>query len=103
MRKKNNGFIILLEEYFTTYLPYIRGLSENTINSYKQCFLLLLTFMWETKNKNADDITFSDLGYDTLLEYFKWLETERGCKATTRNQRLSALSAFSEYVYIPRD
>ncbi|MGN0421770.1 MAG: tyrosine-type recombinase/integrase [Lachnospiraceae bacterium] len=82
---------------FATYLPYSRGLSPNTINSYKQSFLLLLRFMLEEKGKKADDIRFSDLNYDTLLDFFNWLETDRLCKPTTRNQRLSALSAFSEY------
>lgn len=87
----------LLEDYFETYLPYSRGLSSNTINSYKQSFLLLLRFMLEKKGKKADDIRFSDLNYDTLLDFFNWLEIDRLCKPTTRNQRLSALSAFSEY------
>ena len=87
----------LLEDYFETYLPYSRGLSPNTINSYKQSFLLLLRFMLEEKGTKADNIRFSDLNYDTLLDFFNWLERDRLCKPTTRNQRLSALSAFSEY------
>lgn len=54
--------------------------------------------MMDIKGKKAaDDIGFSDLTYDTLLGFFKWLETDRLCKPATRNQRLSALSAFSEY------
>jgi len=97
MRKMSNNFLVLLEDYFTTYLPHSRGLSINTIQSYKQCFLLLLTFMQEKKKKSADEVTFADLGYDTLQEFLNWLEIERECKASTRNQRLSALSAFSEY------
>lgn len=87
----------LLEDYFETYLPYSRGLSSNTINSYKQSFLLLMRFMLEIKDVAASDISFSDLTYETLLEFFNWLETDRKCKPATRNQRLSALSAFSEY------
>ena len=87
----------LLKDYFETYLPYSRGLSQNTIKSYKQSFLLLINFMMEVKNTRAEDIKFSSLTYDTLLEFFSWIETNRQCKATTRNQRLSALSAFSEY------
>ena len=31
------------------------------------------------------------------MEFFNWLEAERNCKPVTRNQRLSAISAFSEY------
>lgn len=87
----------LLKDYFETYLPYSRGLSPNTINSYKQSFLLLLRFMLDEKKKKADDIRFLDISYDTLLHFFNWLETDQNCKPVTRNQRLSALSAFSEY------
>lgn len=53
--------------------------------------------MLDVKKTNAEDIRFSVLTYDTLLEFFGWLETDRQCKTSTRNQRLSALSAFSEY------
>ena len=97
MSKRKITFISVLEDYFETYLPYSRRLSNNTINSYKQSFLLLFQFMSENKAIQAGNIKFSDLSYETLLEFFGWLETDRQCKATTRNQRLSALSAFSEY------
>ena len=97
MSKRKITFMSLLEDYFETYLPYSRGLSSNTINSYKQSFLLLMRFMLEIKDVAASDISFSDLKYETLLEFFNWLETDRKCKPATRNQRLSALSAFSEY------
>lgn len=97
MSKRKNDFMPLLKDFFEKYLPYSRGLSQNTIKSYKQSFLLLINFMMEVKNTRAEDIKFSSLTYDTLLEFFSWIETNRQCKATTRNQRLSALSAFSEY------
>lgn len=97
MSKRKIGFMTLLEDYFETYLPYSRGLSPNTINSYKQSFLLLLRFMMDEKKKQADGIRFSDLSYDTLLDFFNWLETDRSCKPVTRNQRLSAIAAFSVY------
>jgi integrase/recombinase XerD len=97
MSKRKINFMSLLEDYFATYLPYSRGLSSNTINSYKHSFLLLMRFMLEIKGIVASDIKFSDLTYETLLEFFNWLETDRLCKPATRNQRLSAISAFSEY------
>lgn len=97
MSRKKRDFMALLEDYFEAYLPYSRGLSPNTIKSYKQSFLLLIRFMRDVKKTNAEDISFSALTYDTLLEFLGWLETGRQCKASTRNQRLSALSAFSEY------
>jgi site-specific recombinase XerD len=53
--------------------------------------------MRDVKGVDSEDIRFSNLDYDTLLEFFNWIEKERKCKPATRNQRLSALSAFSEY------
>lgn len=97
MSKRKINFMSLLEDYFEIYLPYSRGLSSNTINSYKHSFLLLIRFMLEKKGIVASNIKFSDLTYESLLEFFSWLETDRLCKPTTRNQRLSAISAFSEY------
>lgn len=97
MNRRKITFISLLEDYFETYLPYSRGLSKNTIDSYKQSFLLLMRFMLDVKKINTTKIRFSDLTYDTLLEFLNWLESDRLCKPSTRNQRLSALSAFSEY------
>lgn len=49
MSKRKINFISLLEDYFEIYLPYSRGLSLNTINSYKQSFILLMRFMLEKK------------------------------------------------------
>jgi len=96
-KKKNTGFMNVLEDYFITYLPFSKGLSPNTIKSYKQSFLLLLDFMYSKKGIPADTLTFSDLNYETMLDFFNWLEADRKCKPVTRNQRLSAISAFSEY------
>lgn len=96
-KKKNTDFLVILEDYFTTYLPYSKGLSLNTIKSYKQSFLLLLNFMYSEKRIPADKLTFQNFDYKTLLEFFDWLETKRRCKPVTRNQRLSAIVAFSEY------
>ncbi len=97
MSKRRNEFMSLLEDYFESYLPHSRGLSPNTIESYKQCFMLLFHFMSEVKGIGSAEIRFSSLNYDALLEFFNWLEKERHCKPVTRNQRLAALSAFSEY------
>lgn len=96
-KKSATGFMKILEDYFVTYLPFSKGLSPNTIKSYKQSFLLLLDFMFRQKEIPADKIMFSNLNYETLLDFFNWIETERKCKSITRNQRLSAITAFSEY------
>ena len=87
----------LLKSYLTSYLPDAKGLSRNTIISYKYTFRLLLEFMNSCRGIAADQISFDMLDYQTLAEFLLWLEKERNCSASTKNQRLSALLSFSKY------
>lgn len=96
-RKQQSCFLAMLNDYFSNYLPFSKGLRNNTLRSYSHSFALLINFMYVTRNLPADKITFQDLNYDTLTAFLNWLEEERNCKPATRNQRLSALMAFSEY------
>ena len=97
MKSKSIAFLELLENFLYIYLPCSVGVSQRTVKSYKDAFRLLLAYMHDKKHINADKLVFTDLHYQTLLEFLSWLETERGCGITTRNQRLSALSSFAQY------
>ncbi len=97
MKNKNSGFLDMLNSYITSYLPSFVGASPNTIKSYKYAFRLLIEFMSTEKDTLADAIAFEHLDYDTLMEFFFWLQTERNCSHSTKSQRLSALLSFSEY------
>ena len=97
MKIKPTAFLELLESFLNVYLPCSVGVRANTVKSYKDAFRLLLKYMYEQKHINAGKIAFTDLDYTAMLEYLDWLEKERGCGITTRNQRLSILSSFAEY------
>lgn len=97
MKNKPSGFLELLNNYISIYLPCSIGSSPNTVKSYKYAFRLLIEFMYHKKGIKADNITFEQLDYETLTAFLLWIEEERGCSASTKNQRLSAISAFSEY------
>ena len=97
MKRKKDSFLDLLEYYFDTYLPVAKGLSQATITSYKAAFRTLLEFMYSVKGIAADQISFGSLDQTTIMEYLDWVETTRRCGVNTRNQRLSAIAAFSEY------
>lgn len=90
-------FSDILNDFVNSYLPVGKGVSPNTITSYKYAYRLLADFMLEKKNVPFDGITFNSLNYDTLTEFFDWLTNERHCSETTRNHRLSALLSFSKY------
>lgn len=97
--KKNKlpEFIVLLEQFFKEYMPLSSGLSPNTIRSYKYSFRLLFQYVYQSKKKAAGEIVFRDLDYETIDGFLKWIETERGCSASTRNLRLSALASFADF------
>lgn len=99
MRRRNETSVFLrhLEYFVNTYLSETKGLSPNTVLSYKITFMLLITFMHSVKGIEADKITFQSLTVNILSDFLNWLENERNCSASTKNQRLSALYSFSEY------
>ena len=87
----------LLKTFVEVHMPVARGLSPHTVTSYKACFRLLFEFMETKRGMGASDVRFADLDQETLVGFLNWLEEERGCGPLTRNQRLAALRAFSEY------
>lgn len=97
MKNKSFSFLELLNSFIMEYLPNAVGVSQNTIKSYKAAFRLLLKYMYHEKGISADQISFETLNYQTMMDFLSWLEKSRGCSATTKNQRLSALSSFSSY------
>lgn len=97
MKRRKESFIDLLEYYFDTYLPTAKGLSDATIVSYKATFRILLEFMYTVKGIPSNKVCFEILDEQVIMDFLDWLETERGCGIATRNQRLSALTAFADY------
>jgi site-specific recombinase XerD len=87
----------LLKEFVEVHMPVARGLSPNTVTSYKACFRLLFEFMESKRGIGASDVRFADLDQEALADFLDWIEGDRGCSALTRNQRLAALRAFSEF------
>ena len=97
MRRKNPSFLDHLEYYLGTYLPMAKGLSGATIVSYKATFRILMEFMYSIKGVPADKVNFNMLDDKLIIEFLDWLESSRRCSVATRNQRLSAIAAFSMY------
>ena len=77
--KKLPEFTFLLEQFFTEYMPLSSGLSPNTVRSYKHSFRLLFQYIHQVKKKEAGEILFRDLDYETVDGFLRWIETERGC------------------------
>lgn len=97
MKKKTNTLIPVLSEYFSSYLPDVKGVSKNTIISYEYAFALLFEYIDEHKGVPHENVSFETLSEETILEYLRWLEAERGCSPTTRNLRRTAISSFAKF------
>jgi len=88
----------LVHGFFRDYLTAQRGLSDNTIFSYRDSVKLLLKFVSERIDKPLDKLLLEDIDTNMILAFLDDLETTRGNCAQTRNCRLSALRAFFRHV-----
>lgn len=99
---KSEEFAILVSKYLADYLPVQKNLSNNTILSYRNTFMLLLTFMQKIKAVPPEKIEFGHLDSRCIQDFLLWLETERNCSISTRNQRLAAIHSFVKYAMFAR-
>ncbi|MEG0108808.1 MAG: phage integrase N-terminal SAM-like domain-containing protein [Lachnospiraceae bacterium] len=97
MKYKKDKFFSLLEEYFSSCLPIAKGLSEKTIVSYKTAFRLLFEYLIIKEEIPAVKIVFSTLTVECIQRFLDWLENDRQCSVSTRNQRLSAIASFADF------
>jgi len=95
---KDNDFPKYLSDFLSKYLPGQKNASTHTIASYRDVFKLLLIFYDSVKSIKPEKIKASDLSKDLILHFLDWLETERKCSISTRNQRLAVIHSFVHYV-----
>src|SRR5262245_11265290 len=93
-----NQLAICLRAYFTDHLPRLRGLSPNTILSYRDSLVLLLRFLAAQKKRQVCDLNLNDVEPDQILAFLNHLEQGRHNGVSTRNVRLAAIHAFFRYV-----
>ncbi len=87
----------LIHDYFKVYLPKQKRLSHNTIRSYQGALELLLDFISAKRNIRLSEVTFDMIDPKTIIAFLDWLEEERGCGASTQNQRLQCIRSFCTF------
>ncbi|MDR2914527.1 MAG: site-specific integrase, partial [Tannerella sp.] len=95
---KPTDFSKKLTDFLSLYLPGERGASRNTVNAYKDTFILFLKFMQEKKAINANKLILNDIKQEYVIEFLDWIQNERLCSNSTRNARLAAIHAFFRYL-----
>lgn len=95
---KKNDFAPYITDFLTKYLAGTRNLSANTITSYRDAFVILLTFMNDKYSIKPEKLGIPDFSADRVKEFLNYLETEHGNSISTRNQRLVAIHSFFRYI-----
>ncbi len=97
---KPTDFAYSLTSYLSKYLPGEVGASSNTIQSYRDTFSILIKYCASEKNVTAEKLTLHHLDMKLIVNFLNWLEEERKCSISTRNQRLAAIHAFFKYLQL---
>ena len=95
---KPTDFAKYLTEFLSAYLPAQKNVSKNTIHSYRDTFKLLIIYCQEIKGISSERISLNVLSSEWVTGFLEWLEVNRKCSISTRNQRLAALHSFFRYV-----
>ena len=84
--------------FFHDYLPAQRGVSTNTLRSYRDAVVLWLQFLAGDTRKRMESLTITDATHERAERFLTYLETNRGNSVLTRNARLAALHTFARYI-----
>ena len=87
-----------VHDFLVVYLPKHRNVSLNTVRSYKKSLNLLFDYLKVSKSIQLGDITFEMITAETVMAFLDYVEDERKCSTSTRNQRLTAIRSFIAYV-----
>lgn len=91
-------FAVFLHRFLTTHLAGLRGCSPHTIASYRDTFKLLIAFFRDQRSVPPDKLTLDRIDADTITAFLDWLQVSRHNSASTRNQRLAAISSFYRWM-----
>ncbi len=94
---KPTDFVEHLTTFLSEYLSVQKNASRHTISSYRDTFKLLLQYFGEELHIPPQKIKMDSLSHERISNFLIWLEEQRGCSISTRNQRLAAIRSFFKY------
>ena len=97
---KPTDFAYHLTNFLGVFLSGQKGLSENSIMSYRDTFKIFLRYCSDICGINPDKITLNKITKQLICNFLEWLCEEKGNSITTRNQRLSAIHSFFRYIQL---
>jgi site-specific recombinase XerD len=98
MKMKDPKLYATIKRFLKHYLPNIRSRSPHTIRAYQDSINLFLEFLKRVKELPMPKVTTDDFNGKNVVDFLSWLQTERKCGISTRNQRLMSLRSFCKYM-----
>ncbi|HMM53121.1 MAG TPA: tyrosine-type recombinase/integrase [Burkholderiaceae bacterium] len=87
-----------LVRFFEEFLPGQRGLSPNTVRSYRDALVLWLQFTAADAKRPVERLQIRDLTAERVIAFLNHLEAGRGNGIATRNARLGAIHVFARFL-----
>lgn len=87
-----------IPSFFNGYLSIQRGLSVNTIQSYRDSLKLFFCYVADKLKVSVEQLTIENLNENNVLAFLEYLEKERQVSINTRNNRLAAIRVFFKYI-----
>ena len=88
----------LIHSFFLDHLITAKGLRPASVRSYRDTVRLLLCFVADDKRTKITKLSVSDLTFERILGFLRYLEGDRHNHIRTRNQRLAALHTLFDYI-----
>lgn len=106
MSSRSGNFPIWISRYVGEYLDRECRMSEKTIQSYAQSWMLMLRFLEEVHGRQAECLSLTDFDAKLVLEFLDWFEAGNGskrgrpCSPRSRNLRLAGIKSFFSFVAV---
>ena len=71
---KPTDFAKALTDFLSKYLPGERGMSTNTISSYRFTFILFISFIESQKSIKVNRLFLKDITKECVVEFLDWLQ-----------------------------
>ena len=88
----------LLQSFFTEHMLSHRRASQQTVDSYRDTFRLLLRFLQQTTGKEPSRLQVADFDAPAILNFLDHIEHQRKNQIQSRNVRLAAIRSFFRLV-----
>lgn len=87
-----------LHQFFNWYLPAIKGVSDHTLDVYKQSFALFLPFAARQKSCGVRELKLEHISVELVVDFLEYLEKKRDNSVRTRNIRLASLKSLARMI-----